>query len=227
MSVRIYIVEDEPLIVATIEVALKKSGYILVGDADNAADALRETKLFQPDLVLIDIHLEKAESGIEVAHELDKSGIPYFYLTSQTDPHTLLKVKKTNPLGYIVKPFTEAGLRSSIEVGWSSYGKSRPEYLLFTSDGIRHRLNQEQILYLKAFDNYCYVYTETGSYLVPKTLKHLSGKLNPEKFFRIHRLYCVNVSQISSVGNATVRLGETELPVAQNFKGILLEKFTR
>lgn len=224
MSVRIYIVEDEPLIVATIEVALKKGGYTIVGDSDNAADAIREIPLFCPDLVLIDIHLESEESGIEVARALDKSRTPYFYLTSQTDPSTLLKVKKTNPLGYIVKPFTEAGLRSSIEVGWNSYSRSTPEYLVFTSEGIRYRLNQEQILYLKAFDNYCYVFTETAQYLVPKTLKYISGELNPEKFFKIHRSYWVNVPHISSVGNATVRLGEIELPVAQNFKRTLLEK---
>ncbi len=226
MSVRIYIIEDEPLIAATIEVALKKGGYTIVGDSDNAPDALREIKLYRPDLVLIDIHLESEESGIEVARELDKLWIPYFYLTSQTDPDTLLKVKKTNPLGYIVKPFTEAGLRSSIEVGWSSYSKSEPEYLVFTSDGMKHRLNQGMILYLKAFDNYCYVFTATDRYLVPKTLKHLSGELNPEKFFKIHRSYCVNVSHISSVGNTTVRLGETELPVAHNLKGSLLKKLT-
>lgn len=224
MSVRIYIVEDEPLITATIEVALKKNGYTIVGDSDNTADAIREITLFQPDLVLIDIRLDTEESGIEVAHELDKLKIPYFYLTSQTDPNTLLKVKNTNPLGYIVKPFTEAGLRSSVEVGWSSYEKSEPEYLVFTTDGIKHRLNQEQILYLKAFDNYCYIYTETGRYLVPKTLKYLSGKLNPEKFFKIHRSYRVNISHISSVGNTTVWLEETEVPLARNFKKNLQKK---
>ena len=203
MPVRVYIVEDEPLIVATIETALKKSGYTVGGDSDNAADALREIRLFLPDLVFID---------------------PYFYLTSQTDPHTLQRVKNTNPLGYIVKPFTEAGLRSSVEVGWNNYRKSEPEYVVFTSDGIRHRLNQEQVIYLKAFDNYCYVFTETDQYLVPKTLKYLSSKLNPERFCKIHRSYWVNISHISSVGNTAVWLGETEVPLAHNFKEILLTR---
>lgn len=224
MPVRIYIVEDEPLIVATIETALKKSGYVMVGDSDQAAEALREIKLFQPDLVLVDIRLEGEKSGIEVALELDKLKTPYFYLTSQTDPDTVEKVKNTHPLGYIVKPFTEAGLRSSVEVGWNNYGKSSPEYLVFTSEGIKHRLNQEQILYLKAFDNYCYVYTETGHYLVPKTLKHLSTQLNPERFCKIHRSYLVNTSRISSVGNTSVWLGETEIPLARGGKEELLGK---
>lgn len=224
MPVRVYIVEDEPLIVATIETALKKSGYTVVGDSDNAADALREIRLFLPDLVFIDIRLESEISGIEVAHQLDKLKVPYFYLTSQTDPHTLQRVKNTNPLGYIVKPFTEAGLRSSVEVGWNNYKKSEPEYVVFTSDGIRHRLNQEQVIYLKAFDNYCYVFTETDQYLVPKTLKYLSSKLNPERFCKIHRSYWVNISHISSVGNTAVWLGETEVPLAHNFKEILLTR---
>ena len=224
MPVRVYIVEDEPLIVATIETALKKSGYTVVGDSDNAADALREIRLFLPDLVFIDIRLESEISGIEVAHQLDKLKVPYFYLTSQTDPHTLQRVKNTNPLGYIVKPFTEAGLRSSVEVGWNNYRKSEPEYVVFTSDGIRHRLNQEQVIYLKAFDNYCYVFTETDQYLVPKTLKYLSSKLNPERFCKIHRSYWVNISHISSVGNTAVWLGETEVPLAHNFKEILLTR---
>ena len=56
-SLNIYIVEDEPLIVSTIEVALRKQGLYAIGDAEDYNTALREIELLKPDLTLIDIQL--------------------------------------------------------------------------------------------------------------------------------------------------------------------------
>ncbi len=226
MAVRVYIVEDEPLISATITVALKKHGFTILGDTDNTIDAKREIGLFQPDLVLVDIQLEGEDSGINLARDLEVLRIPYFYLTSQTDPKTLAEVKSTNPLGYIVKPFTEAGLRSSIEVGWNTYQKTEPEYLIFNHEGAKLRINQDQIIYLEAFDNYCYVYTKQSKYLLPKTLKSVSESLNPEKILKIHRSYWVNPKYITSVGASYVIMGSITLPLSNSRRTEVLEKFT-
>ena len=54
----IFIVEDEPLICATIETALKKQGFKVAGDADNVSEALSAINTTQPDLVLVDINLD-------------------------------------------------------------------------------------------------------------------------------------------------------------------------
>lgn len=221
---KIYIVEDEPLIAATIETALEKQGFSVAGDSESYEEALSSIRNTRPDLVLIDIQLEGEKDGIDLASELDLRKVPYLYLTSQTDPETIGRVKETYPLGYIVKPFTEAGLRSNIEVAWNNHLQNREEYLVFNSEGQKYKINQEEILFLKAFDNYCYVVTEKHEYLVPKTLKFTSETLNPNYFVKSHRSYLVNSRKISAMGTSEVRIGNHKVPLSGSHKELLRQK---
>ena len=129
-ALTVFIVEDEPLIVATIETALKKQGFKVLGDCDEMKESLLLIDKLQPDLVLVDIHLEGLKDGVDLALELDKRKQPYLFLTSQTDPQTIARVKQTKPLGFIVKPFTENGLRSNIELAWHNFSLTEEDYLL-------------------------------------------------------------------------------------------------
>ena len=223
-ALNVYIVEDEPLIAVTIETALKKQGFTVVGDSETFDEALSEIRISKPDLVLVDIQLEGEKDGIDLAAELDQRKIPYLYLTSQTDPHTIERVKATHPLGFIVKPFTEAGLRSNIEVAWHNYIQSREEFLVFKSEGQTYKLNQDDILFLKAFDNYCYVVTEKHEYLVPKTLKFTSEMLNPSIFVKSHRSYLVNTKRVSALRSSEVVVGGHAVPLSTSHKEPLKQK---
>jgi len=217
----IFIVEDEPLICATIETALRKQGFKVAGDADNVIDALSAINTLNPDLILVDIQLDDHKDGIDLAQELDKKSIPYLYLTSQTDPDTIERVKSTKPLGYIVKPFTEAGLRSNIQLAWHNFSLTADDFFFVKHEGRMHKVNQKDILYLKAYDNYCYINTRTNQYLVPHTLKHTYEKLNADNFIKSHRSYVVNRNQITSVSNKTVNLGDTPIPLSTKQRAVV------
>lgn len=223
-ALQIYIVEDEPLIVSTIETALLKHGCKIVGDAEDVLSALKDIKTLQPDLILVDIQLQGVHDGVDLAQELDKAQLPYIYLTSQTDPETIQRVKQTNPLGYIVKPFTESGLRSNIELAWHNYESQNNDFLMLKSEGRLHKVNQNSILYLKAFDNYCYVHTPSKTYLVPHTLKHMSEQLNKEHFIKTHRSYWVNINHIDSVGVDELVLKTESIPVSASQKSLVMSK---
>ncbi|WP_460220066.1 LytR/AlgR family response regulator transcription factor [Psychroserpens sp. MEBiC05023] len=220
-NLNIFIVEDEPLICATIETALRKQGIKVVGDSDNFLDALQAIKMLQPDLVLLDIQLEGIKDGIDLALKLDQMSIPYLYLTSQTDPETIERIKVTQPLGYIVKPFTESGLRSNIELAWHNFSLTSDDYFLVKHEGRLHKLNQKDITYLQAYDNYCYINTRTSQYLVPHTLKHTFEKLNSDHFIRSHRSYVVNLKHVTSFNNKMVYLDDLSIPLSASQRPIL------
>lgn len=217
-ALNIYIVEDEPLIAATVETALKKQGFKVIGDSDEYTEALQEIDKKRPDLVLVDIQLEGVKDGIDLAEQLDHRKIPYLYLTSQTDPTTIERVKKTHPLGYIIKPFTESGLRSNIELAWHNFSLTVEEFILLKSEGRTHKVSQDSITFLKAFDNYCYVNTTSNQYLVPHTLKKTSERLNLKNFVKTHRSYWVNLKRISSVGKNGVHVEDAVIPLSNSNK---------
>src|SRR5207245_1005610 len=69
------------------------------------------------DLVLMDIVLRGQTDGVQAAHELQsRLGIPVVYLTAYFDDATLERAKATEPFGYIIKPFKDINLRTSIEI---------------------------------------------------------------------------------------------------------------
>ena len=223
-SLNIYIVEDEPLIVSTIEVALRKQGFYAIGDAEDYVTALKDIERSKPDLVLVDIQLTGHKDGVDLALELDKRKQPYLFLSSQTDPNTIARVKQTNPLGYIVKPFTETSLRTNIELAWHNYTDSQQHFLTIKQDGRLHRINENTISYLKAYDNYCYVVTQTDTFLVPHTLKHVSEQLQSDTFVKAHRSYVVNLRHIQSIDKTSISLKNDSIPVSASQKSLVVSK---
>ncbi|GHC64635.1 LytR/AlgR family response regulator transcription factor [Ulvibacter litoralis] len=217
-AIRIYIVEDEPLIAETAKMSLESHGIRVLGISEGYDEALKNIQARQANIVLLDINLEGEKDGVELAKSLEKLSIPYLFLTSQTDPSTLARVKETNPLGFIVKPFTESGLLSNIELAWHKISLEKEEYIIIRSEGERVKLNQASILYLKAFDNYCYVVTSEKEYLIPHTLKSTSESLNSEIFKKSHRSYLINTIKIKGIKSDAVLIEDKEVPLSDTYK---------
>lgn len=114
---RIMIVEDERIVAKDLQGRLQSLGYKVVAMAAESKDAIAKAKATQPDLVLMDIRIEGEMDGIQTADvvrsELD---IPVIFLTAYADPSTLSRAKIIEPFGYILKPFEERELQSTIEI---------------------------------------------------------------------------------------------------------------
>lgn len=223
-SLCIYIVEDEPLIIVNLKFAFRKRGIQVAGHSDEYETSLKEIESLAPNMVLLDIQLMGEKDGVDLAMKLDEKNIPYLFLTSQTDPATIARVKQTNPLGYIVKPFTEAGLISNIELAWHQISLAQDEFISIKSDGRKYKINQANIQYLKAFDNYCYIVTIEQEYLVPYTLKKVSEELNPGYFIQTHRSYWVNSRKVTSIASDKVIIDDIEVPLSYSRKEALQKR---
>lgn len=116
-SPRIMVVEDEGIIAQDIKNCLEGLGYVVPDVVFTGKEAILRAEELRPDLVLMDIVLKGEIDGIETAAEIRKKyNIPIVYLTAYEDDKTLKRAKLTEPLGYILKPFEERYLRSSIEM---------------------------------------------------------------------------------------------------------------
>lgn len=116
-NAKILIVEDEAIIVKSLENRLLKAGYSIIGFASSGGEAIRLARLQKPDLILMDIKLEGEMNGIEAAEEINKHlNIPIIYLTSYSDDDTFQKAKITNPFAYLHKPFDGEQLQRIIDL---------------------------------------------------------------------------------------------------------------
>ena len=116
-DIKVLIVEDEPLIAEDIAQALEKNEFLVSAVVYSKEDAIEQLNINLPDLVLLDINLSGEMSGIEIAKKINTQyNIPFIFITSYSDKQTLEKAKFTEPSGYIVKPFNEASLYSTLEI---------------------------------------------------------------------------------------------------------------
>lgn len=114
---KILVVEDENIVALEIKKRLQKLGYIVPGVASTGEDAIIKAEGILPDLVLMDIMLKGEIDGIHAAGEIrSRFNIPVIYLTAYSDEETLERTKLTEHYGYILKPFEEEDLRTTIEI---------------------------------------------------------------------------------------------------------------
>ena len=122
--IKILVVEDDVFIAQDISEHLTSLDYWVTGVAYRAEEAYEELEKELPDLILLDINLGKGEDGISIAQHIQKEyQIPFIFLTSYSSSSVLERAKPTHPMGYIVKPFNEQDLYTSIEIGLYNYAQ--------------------------------------------------------------------------------------------------------
>src|SRR3972149_2504300 len=113
----ILIVEDNFIVMMELKDRLTEMGYEIADTVASGEEAINKARLCHPDLTIMDIRLKGAMDGIDAAASIKKEfDIPVIYLTAHTDEDTLQRAKITEPFGYIIKPFDERELNSTIEM---------------------------------------------------------------------------------------------------------------
>ncbi len=116
-KVQVLIVEDEAIVSMDLRHKLEAMGYSVPAEINSGEDAVDAASQLRPDVVLMDIRLSGEMDGIDAAGEIRRRfNIPVVYLTSHADEDTLARAKRTEPSGYILKPFDDSSLRAVVEM---------------------------------------------------------------------------------------------------------------
>ncbi|MCD6163715.1 MAG: PAS domain S-box protein [candidate division Zixibacteria bacterium] len=114
---KVLIVEDEGIVAMDIKDRLETLGYIVTGTVASGNEAIKNVENTHPEMVLMDIQIQGDMDGVEAAERILKHfDIPVIFLTANSDEKTLQRAKLTGPFGYLLKPFEERELHTSIEM---------------------------------------------------------------------------------------------------------------
>ena len=146
-DLKILIIEDDPIIATDIKSLLRSEGFHVVGVAKNALRAYDLLKAANPNFAILDIYLGTGPGGIDVAEVIhDQYKIPYIFLTSFSDEETLTAAQEQGPYGYLVKPFQEKTLITTISIAWSNYQRLQQQNEInFTRFGVKLTEQEERI----------------------------------------------------------------------------------
>lgn len=122
-KVTILVVEDDALEVMGIENTLESTKYTIQSIASSGEDALDKLSEFVPDLVLMNVVLNRKIDGIETAEIIKKNyNIPVIYLFNNYDDIPVEKSKLTESYAYLLKPFDSNELKRAIDIALYSQG---------------------------------------------------------------------------------------------------------
>jgi DNA-binding LytR/AlgR family response regulator len=236
----ILVVEDESIVSKDIQHSLKKLGYHVVGAASTGEKALEIAQTERPDIVLMDIMLKGSINGIETADIIRRElASPVVFLTAYADESTLMKAKITEPYGYIIKPFKEIDLHTSIEMAVYKHSKeqeiirerdllysivenkeSSADFIFVKSQSKLIKLKTADIYYIEALKDYVVIHTADTRYTIHSTMKEIELKMGTADFVRVHRSFIVRMDKIASIEfpNLTLENDKRVIPIGGSYR---------
>ncbi len=235
----VLVVEDESIVAKDIQNSLKKLGYVVPSVENTGEDAIDAAGQYKPDLILMDIMLKGDISGIEAAEQIrNRYQIPVIFLTAYADESTLSKAKVTEPYGYIIKPFKEIDLHTSIEMALYKHGKeqevkrerdlyssivldkSAEDCIFVKSNSRLVKVKTKDVYFVEALKDYVIIQTKDSKYTVHSTMKDMMAKLSDSEFLRVHRSYIVRVDKIIAIeqNNLVIEDDKKIIPIGGSYR---------
>ncbi len=243
--IRILIVEDNVIIADDMQSMLEEIGYEIVDNVIVYEQAVEVLKNKEVDLVLIDIILASDKTGIDLGkHIRENYNIPFIFVTSNSDRATVENAKTVKPNGYLVKPFEQQDLYTSIEIALSNFtsikitgassesqeeeddrlmsNKVLKDSIFVKKQHLYYRIQFGDIQFIKADNVYLEVNTVDKKFLVRSPLKDYLEKLPQHKFYRAHKSYIVNVDHIDAINSKDILINNTLIPISKEFKEFII-----
>jgi len=182
IDLKVLLVEDDPIIAEHIRRLLTIEGAKVIGRAHNGHRALDLLHSGNPQFVICDIHLGTGMTGTDVAEVIhQKDDIPYIFLTSFDDESTMAQAQQHSPYGYIVKPFHDRTLISTIKIAISNHQKKTIHGQLIKTnieEKISATLSDQEFSILQSLvAGLSYQQIAEAQYLTKDTIKYHAGKL--------------------------------------------------
>ena len=211
--------DDEPLARERLASLLAGEQDIeIVGQCRDGEEAVTAIHDQSPDLVFLDVQMPHM-NGFEVIEAVGVEKMPLVIFVTAYDQHAL-RAFEVKALDYLLKPFdrerlTDALQRARRQIEREETGdlgrrlmalvkdlrkdQPRSDRLVVKSGGRLFFLRADEIDWIEAAGNYVRLHVGTTSHLLRETMNAIEGRLDPEKFFRIHRCRIVNMERIQEL----------------------------
>ena len=218
-TIRTLVVDDEPLARERLTSLLSgEPDMEVIGQCRDGEEAVTAIMDHSPDLVFLDVQMPQM-NGFDVIEAVGSERMPLVIFVTAYDQHAL-RAFQVRALDYLLKPFdrerfADALQRARKEMERDQSGdlgrrllalvkdlrkdQPRAERLVVKSGGRLFFLRADEIDWVEAAGNYVRLHVGGTTHLLRETMNALERRLDPEKFFRIHRCRIVNMERIQEL----------------------------
>ncbi|NJD57722.1 MAG: sigma-54-dependent Fis family transcriptional regulator [Nitrospirae bacterium] len=188
---KIYLVDDDALIVSMVSRTLKKQGYEVLSETAHFRDIVTTIVLDRPEVVLLDIRLPET-SGIDILEKIRERSpdIQVIMVTSDDTVETAVRCMKLGAVDYLTKPFNtdevklvienvfeKIRLRNEVAYLRTLYAEHFDKEIIGNSDAIQHlRSDIEKIARVRVPSILITGESGTGKELVARCLHRLMNE---------------------------------------------------
>lgn len=215
---KVLIVDDEVFISEQLKAILQNLNYDVTAVAYNTESALKALKLNPPDIAILDIKMHGRNQGFEIANYINTHlHIPFIFLTSFADEATVKDASELEPEAYLLKPFNEQNIFSTLNVVLSKHEKKRM-YIHIKIGHEAHKVNVNDILFIKSSDKYIEIQTTKKQYLKRSGIDDFLTTHNIPRLIRVHRSFAVKLEHINSVKGKKIHILKYEIPISKAYE---------
>jgi two-component system LytT family response regulator len=218
-KIKVLVADDEPLARERLAGLLSQEADIeVVGQARDGEEAVTAIHDDSPDLVFLDVQMPQM-SGFDVIEAVGSDRMPLVIFVTAYDQHAL-KAFQVRALDYLLKPFDRERFKDALSRARKQLERDengdlgrrllalvkdlrrdqpKSDRLVVKSGGRLFFLRTDEIDWVEAAGNYVRLHVGPGSHLLRETMNAIEGRLDPEKFFRIHRSRIVNMERIQEL----------------------------
>ncbi|HEY6661148.1 MAG TPA: LytTR family DNA-binding domain-containing protein [Pyrinomonadaceae bacterium] len=224
-KIKTLIVDDEPLARRNLRVLLEKDADIeILDECRNGREAVKAINTLSPDLIFLDIQMPEMD-GFDVLARTGTEHIQAIIFVTAFDQYAL-KAFDVHALDYLLKPFDDERFAYALKRAKSQIeareinrlsnrllalleqresdrnGSLQQNYLTRLMIKVAGRvvlLKVDEIDFIEADGNYAKLHVGRKAHLLREKMHDLEGRLDPEKFVRIHRSIIVNLDRIKEM----------------------------
>ncbi len=229
MTVRVLVVDDEPAArIGMSRLVAATAGFSVVGEAGDGDAAVALITSLRPDLVLLDIAMPGCD-GFEVIRRVGAQHMPAVIFVTAHDEWAL-RAFEVHALGYVLKPFEDARLRSAlVRAAAARHGAALAtalESLLAAAQAAAQpppaasetrfetrfevRIGARLLLiaahevdWIEGAGYYSMLHVGSETHLLRETMQALEQKLDPARFLRVHRSAILQLDRVRELRDAT------------------------
>lgn len=121
----ILIIEDDILVAENTAFILNEAGYDTIYISDNLTDIIKFQQKNIIALIISDINLHGINSGSKIVKELQNNApTPVIYLTAYSEEQIVDDALETNPIAFVLKPFTDRQLLVAVQIGFKQIAEN-------------------------------------------------------------------------------------------------------
>ena len=238
---RAIVADDEPLARARLRRLLQQVHDVeIVAECADGAEAAEAIRKHRPDVAFLDIQMPELD-GFDVLSSLGETRPTAIVFVTAYDKHAI-RAFEEQALDYLLKPVNAERLQRAVErvrsqVRQADIGGTlaailrdvRSQTSWLQRIAVRSRgkvafVQTDDITRIESAGNYARLFAGKENHLIRETLTALEGKLDPQKFVRIHRSTIVNVNAIRELrpwfagDYIVVMLDGTELTLSRTYR---------